>query len=159
MGRCLLRCHVEASDLGRVGPRPPRKPSIRSDVRVIIDAVSGFSSVSCLETWRVPVPRIRDRLHRIEPSLSEQPPRGQTVRIEPRSPDGSPKRDTRFPQREVVQGSSLALLKSASEVGTPQYRVRGRFWARCVLRFVLSALVGLRPALRAVSHVCGTATE
>ena len=56
-----------ASDLGRVGPKPPRNPSIRSSVRVIIDAVSGFSSVSCLETWRIPVPRIRDRLHRIEP--------------------------------------------------------------------------------------------
>ena len=42
-------------------------PSIRSHVRLIIDAVSGFSSVSCLETWRIPVPRIRDRLHRIEP--------------------------------------------------------------------------------------------
>ena len=56
-----------ASDLGRVGPKPPRNPSIRSSVRAIIDAVSGFSSVSCLETWRIPVPRIRDRLHRIEP--------------------------------------------------------------------------------------------
>ena len=159
MGRCLLRCRVEASDSGRVGPRPPRKPSIRSDVRVIIDAVSGFSSVSCRETWRVPVPRIRDRLHRIEPSLSEQPPSGQTGRIEPRSPDGSPKRDTRFPLREVVQGSSLALLKTASEVGTHPYRVRGRLWARCVMCFVLSALIGLHAALRAVPHVCGTATE
>ena len=49
-------------------------PSIRSHVRLIIEAVSGFSSVSCLETWRIPVPRIRDRLHRIEP----------------RSPDGRP---------------------------------------------------------------------
>ena len=42
-------------------------PSLRSVVRAIIDAVSGFSSVSCLETWRIPVPRIQDRLHRIEP--------------------------------------------------------------------------------------------
>ena len=51
-----------------VGGRFPRPgPSIRSDVRAIIDSVSGFSSVSCLETWRIPVPRIRDRLHRIEP--------------------------------------------------------------------------------------------
>ena len=51
-----------------VGGRFPRQnPSIRSDVRAIIDAVPGFSSVSCLETWRIPVPRIRDRLHRIEP--------------------------------------------------------------------------------------------
>ena len=51
-----------------VGGRFPRPgPSIRSVVRAIIDSVSGFSSVSCLETWRIPVPRIRDRLHRIEP--------------------------------------------------------------------------------------------
>ena len=51
-----------------VGGRFARpKPSIRSVVRAIIEAVSGFSSVSCLETWRIPVPRIRDRLHRIEP--------------------------------------------------------------------------------------------
>ena len=90
MAEVGLRCHIAASDLGRVGPKPPRKASIRPSVRVIIDAVSGFSSVSCRETWRIPVPRIRDRLHRIEPSLSKQPPRGQTGRIEPRSPDGRP---------------------------------------------------------------------
>ena len=50
-----------------------------SSVRVIIGLVSGFSRVSCRETWRVPVPRIRDRLHRIEPRSPEGRP-GGTIR-------------------------------------------------------------------------------
>ena len=58
---------IGACDFRRDGPKPRRNPSIRSGVGGIIGAVSGFSSVSCLETWRIPVPRIRDRLHRIEP--------------------------------------------------------------------------------------------
>ena len=59
--------YIMATDFRRDAPRPRRNPAIRSGVGGIIGAVSGFSSVSCLETWRIPVPRIRDRLHRIEP--------------------------------------------------------------------------------------------
>ena len=92
MNAMWLCCHVAASDLGRVGSRTPRKSSIRSAVRVIIDAVSGFSSVSCLETWRIPVPQIRDRLHRIELRSPNSHPGDRIGRIEPRSPDGSPRR-------------------------------------------------------------------
>ena len=74
-----------------VGGRFARRgPSLRSDVRAIIDSVSGFSSVSCLETWRIPVPRIRDWLHRIEPRSPNSRPGVETGRIEPRSPDGRP---------------------------------------------------------------------
>ena len=48
------RCHVAASDFGRAGPRPPRKPSIRSVVRVIIDVSFWlFPAFPAPETWRV----------------------------------------------------------------------------------------------------------
>ena len=58
---------------------------------ISIIPVSGFSSVSRLETWRIPVPRIRDRLKRIERCSPNSPPRGD------------------------VQGSSFALPTAASE--------------------------------------------
>ena len=58
---------MAACNFGADARKPRPGPSIRSDVRAIIESLSGFSSVSCLETWRIPVHRIRDRLHRIEP--------------------------------------------------------------------------------------------
>ena len=98
-------------------------PSIRSDVRLIIDAVSGFSSVSCLETWRIPVPRIRDRLHRIEPcSPNSRPgvrPEGLSLALPMAAPE-----DT-----FAAVGASLA-----SAPRTP--------WSECALhtgRFLTSA--------------------
>ena len=98
-------------------------PSIRSDVRLIIDAVSGFSSVSCLETWRIPVPRIRDRLHRIEPC----------------SPNSRPGVET--------EGLSLALPMVAPEdtfaaVGASLASAPQTPWSECALhtgRFLTSA--------------------
>ena len=74
-----------------VGDRFPRPgPSIRSVVRVIIGAVSGFSSVSCLETWRIPVPRIRDRLHRIEPCSPNSHPGVEPERLSLALPKAAP---------------------------------------------------------------------
>ena len=49
----LHRCYVGASDSRRDARLARPKPSIRSDVRAIIGAVSGFSSVPALETWRI----------------------------------------------------------------------------------------------------------
>ena len=92
VSRAGLSCYIAASNLGTEGRLPRRKPSIRSSVRAIMTSVSGFSSVSCRETWRVPVPRIRDRLHRIEP----------------RSPDGRPRGTSAIPLREPVEGSRTA---------------------------------------------------
>ena len=98
-------------------------PSIRSDVREIIDSVSGFSSVSCLETWRISVPRIRDRLHRIEPCSPNSRPG-----VEP-------------------EGLSLALPKAAPEdtfaaVGASLASAPRTPWSECALhtgRFLTSA--------------------
>ena len=107
-----------------VGGRFPRPgPSIRSDVRAIIDSVSGFSSVSCLETWRIPVSRIRDRLHRIEP----------------RSPNSRP--------GVRPEGLSLALPMVAPEdtfaaVGASLASAPRTPWSECALhtgRFLTSA--------------------
>ena len=99
-----------------------------------------FPEFPALETWRISVPRIRDRLHRIEPC----------------SPDGRPGGTPAFPLREVVQGLSLALLKAASEVGTP--------CPECVLRFVLwtsrlgcACLLQTGPALRPSPNAYGIA--
>ena len=98
-------------------------PSIRSVVRAIIDSVSGFSSVSCLETWRIPVPRIRDRLHRIEPCSPNSRPG-----VEP-------------------EGLSLALPMVAPEdtfaaVGASLASAPRTPWSECALhtgRFLTSA--------------------
>ena len=98
-------------------------PYIRSVVRAIIDAVSGFSSVSCLETWRIPVPRIRDRLHRIEPCSPNSRPG-----VEP-------------------EGLSLALPMVAPEdtfaaVGASLASAPRTPWSECALhtgRFLTSA--------------------
>ena len=107
-----------------VGGRIARPgPSIRSVVRAIIDSVSGFSSVSCLETWRIPVPRIRDRLHRIEP----------------RSPNSRP--------GVRPEGLSLALPMAAPEdtfaaVGASLASAPRTPWSECALhtgRFLTSA--------------------
>ena len=107
-----------------VGGRFPRPgPSLRSDVRAIIDSVSGFSSVSCLETWRIPVPRIRDRLHRIEPCSPNSRPG-----VEP-------------------EGLSLALPMVAPEdtfaaVGASLASAPRTPWSECALhtgRFLASA--------------------
>ena len=92
-----------------------RGPSLRSVVRAIIDAVSGFSSVSCLETWRIPVPRIRDRLHRIEPCSPNSRPG-----VEP-------------------EGLSLALPMVAPEdtfaaVGASLASAPRTPWSECALR-------------------------
>ena len=92
-------------------------------VRAIIDSVSGFSSVSCLETWRIPVPRIRDRLHRIEPCSPNSRPG-----VEP-------------------EGLSLALPKAAPEdtfaaVGASLASAPRTPWLECALhtgRFLTSA--------------------
>ena len=107
-----------------VGGRFARRgPSIRSVVRAIIDSVSGFSSVSCLETWRIPVPRIRDRLHRIEPCSPNSRPG-----VEP-------------------EGLSLALPMVAPEdtfaaVGASLASAPRTPWSECALhtgRFLTSA--------------------
>ena len=97
--------------------------SLRSVVRAIIDSVSGFSSVSCLETWRIPVPRIRDRLHRIEPCSPNSRPG-----VEP-------------------EGLSLALPMAAPEdtfaaVGASLASAPRTPWSECALhtsRFLTSA--------------------
>ena len=112
-----------SEQFGRRGPIARPGPSIRSDVRAIIDAVSGFSSVSCLETWRIPVPRIRDRLHRIEPCSPNSRPG-----VEP-------------------EGLSLALPKAAPEdtfaaVGVSLASAPRTPWLECALhtgRFLTSA--------------------
>ena len=52
----LTQSDKVVSNLGRVAWEPRRSPSIRPSTKAIIEAVSGFSSVSCRETWRVPVP-------------------------------------------------------------------------------------------------------
>ena len=145
---------------GRV-PRP--KPSIRSCVRAIIDAVSGFSSVSCLETWRIRVPRIRDRLHRIEPrSPNSRPgvrPEGLSLALPMVSPEGQ------APSRCVSRskGSSTAPPmpvrksghhgRSAPCASTSSSRLRhNRHAVGSQLQRTLTCddLVGLRRSHRAV---------
>ena len=115
-----------------VGGRFARRgPSIRSVVRAIIDAISGFSSVSCLETWRIPVPRIRDRLHRIEPRSPNSHPGVRPEGLSFALPKATPE-DT-----FAAVGASLA-----SAPRTPPYRVRCRLWSECALhtgRFLTSA--------------------
>ena len=109
--------------MGAGGRFPRPGPSLRSVVRAIIDSVSGFSSVSCLETWRIPVPRIRDRLHRIEPC----------------SPNSRP--------GVRPEGLSLALPTAAPEdtfaaVGASLASAPRTLWSECALhtdRFLTSA--------------------
>ena len=123
----LQRSDLAACNVGAEGRLPRPGPSIRSDVRAIIESLSGFSSVSCLETWRIPVHRIRDRLHRIEPC----------------SPNSRP--------GVRPEGLSLALPKVAP-VGQTPFRCVSRLRGRALLprcRFVRrNTTVGVRPAPR-----------
>ena len=101
-----------------VGGRIARPgPSLRSVVRAIIDSVSGFSSVSCLETWRIPVPRIRDRLHRIEPCSPNSHPGVRPEGLSLALPKATPE-DT-----FAAVGASLA-----SAPRTPLVGVRPAHW-------------------------------
>ena len=134
----LLSCHIAVSNLVSGGRLPHPGPSIRSVVRAIIEAVSGFSSVSCRETWRVPVPRIRDRLHRIEPrSPNSRPgvrPEGSSLALPMVSPEGqAPSRCVsrsrgRTPLPRCRFRSRVTLVDASLRFGpqTPPYRVRCR---------------------------------
>ena len=86
-----------------------------------MEPVSGFSSVSCRETWRVLVPRTRDRLNRIEPrSPSSRPgvvPEGLSYALPMAALVGH------------IGGGFSALCASAPR--TPPYRLRCRPRLEC----------------------------
>ena len=98
------------------------KPFLSHGRSAIMESVSGFSSVSRRETWRVPVPRIRDRLHRTEHCALRTAAQG--VR-----PEGSSIALSRRPPRRDIFAAATA--HSASAPRTPSYRIRGRLWSRC----------------------------
>ena len=60
-------------------------PSIRSDVRVIIESVSGFARDSCRETWWVPVPGPGSGCQGSSTALSRPPSKEGTKGIEHRA--------------------------------------------------------------------------
>ena len=72
-----------------------------------------------------PVPRIRDRLHRIEHRALRTAAQGS-------GPEGSSIALSRRPPRRDTFAEAEA--RSASAPRTPPHQVRGRLWSRCALR-------------------------
>ena len=100
----------------------PRNPSIRTGVRQQWSQFQAFPVVSRRETWRVPVPRIRDWLHRIEhcalrTAAQGYRPEGLSTALSRRSP----------PQRDTF-AEAPALPASAPRTPWPTCALRtGRF--------------------------------